>query len=260
MTNIFTRLITLVMISLFVVSCGNAPSNVLTGVKVESTTVNNDVWMSFSANLNLGAMSFASISVPVLHPRGQTPIGQLDLVSGLGGVNQLKISVNVSEITDVRATQSVLPNGNPIPLISNNPTIVINIGNGAKLYLTISENVTAIGVAVPITAFDSIGQSLPGLNFFPIINTGDVIGTAGIFTGRNSGQNGIAVVADVSRIVNLGKLLPSAPSVYLLQARTASSSEVKLDYRSQGGTSSQKSKLDNMIYKLHQKKTILRMR
>src|SRR5690606_14383573 len=131
-----------------------------------------------------------------------TPVGQLDLVSGLGGVNQLKISVNVSEISDVRATQSVLPNGNMIPLIANNPTIAINIGNGAKVYLTISENVTAIGVAVPITAFDSIGQRLPGLNFFQIINTNGVIGTAGIFTGRNSGQNGIAVVADVSQVVN----------------------------------------------------------
>jgi len=260
MKNSFSRLVTLVVISLFVVSCGKAPSNVLTGVKVESRTIENDVWMSFSADLNLGAMNFASISIPVLHPRGQTPVGQLDLVSGLGGVNQLKISVNVSEISDVRATQSVLPNGNMIPLIANNPTIAINIGNGAKVYLTISENVTAIGVAVPITAFDSIGQSLPGLNFFPIINTNGVIGTAGIFTGRNSGQNGIAVVADVSQVVNLGNILPSAPSVYLMQAETARSEGIKLDYRSQAGSSSQKSKLDNMIYKLHQKKAVLRMR
>lgn len=251
--------ITIVMLSLFAISCGQAPSNVLSGVKVQTSTVNEDLWMSFSADLNLGAMSFASISLPILHPRGQTPVGQLELISGFSGQNQLKVSVNISELTDVQTTQAVLPNGNMIPLIANNQTIAINIGSGAKIYLTLSENVTAIGVAVPISAFDSIGQSLPGLNFFPVVTTDNVVGTAGIFTGARPGQNGIAVVADVSRIVNLGSLIPSQASTFALQAEEVQD-YVKLDYRSHAGSSSQKSKLDNMIYKLNQKRTILRMR
>lgn len=259
MKNSLARVVTLVMISLIIVSCGNAPSNVLSGVKVGTTNVNNDIWMSFAADLNLGAMSFASLSVPVLHPRGQTPIGQLELTSGLGGVNQIKISLNVSELADVQTTQAVLPNGNIIPLITYNQTIAVNIGNGARVYLTLSENVTAIGVAVPITAFDSIGANLPGLNFFPIVNTGDVIGTAGVFTGRNPGQNGIAVVADVSRVVNLGNLLQTASPMIGIQAQQAKST-IALDYHSHAGSRSQKAKLDSMIYKLNKKKAILRMR
>ena len=247
------------MLSIFVVSCGNAPSNVLSGVKVETTTRDNDVWMSFAADLNLGAMSFASISLPIIHPRGQMQVGQLDLVSGFSGQNQLKVSVNLTELADVNMINATLPNGNLIPMIANNPTIAINIGNGAKVYLTLSETVTAIGVAVPIAAFDQIGQTLPGLNFFPIVNTGNVIGTAGIFTGAKAGQNGIAVVADVSKLVNLGNLMPSQASTFAIQAEQSRSS-LKLDYRSQSGSKSQKAALDNMIYKLHQKKAILKMR
>jgi hypothetical protein len=267
MKNSLVRFVTLVMLSAFAVSCGSSSSNVLTGIKVESSTVNDDIWMSFAADINLGAMSFASISVPVLHPRGQTPIGQLELISGLGGVNQLKISVNVSELADVQTTQAVLPNGNMIPLIANNQTIAVSIGNGARVYLTISEKVTAIGVAVPISAFDSIGQTLPGLNFFPIVNSGDIIATAGVFTGLKAGQNGIAVVADVSKVVNVGKIISSSSSSLAaaslskmaVQAEQVQDA-VKLDYRSQSGSKSQKSKLDSMLYNLNQKKAILRMR
>lgn len=246
------------MMSLFVVSCGSSTSNVLTGIKVESKVINNDAWLSFAADVNLGAMSFASISVPVLHPRGQTPIGQLELISGLAGLNQLKISVNVSELADVQTSQVVLPNGNMIPLIANNQTIAVNIGNGASVYLTISEKVAAIGVAIPISAFDSIGRNLPGLNFFPIVNSGDVIATAGIFTGLNPGHNGIAVVADVSKVISLGSIF-GAPAKMALQAEEAQDA-VKLDYRSQTGTKAQKEALDQMIYNLHKKKAVLRMR
>jgi hypothetical protein len=258
MKKIFIRSITLVMLSLFVVACGKSPSNVLDGVKVSTETRGQDIWMSFAADLNLGAMSFASISVPVLHPRGQTPIGQLDLMSGLGGTNQIKISVNVSELADINPTMAQLPNGNMIPLIANNQVVSINIGNGAQVYLALSETVTAIGVAVPISAFDELGQSLPGLNFFPIVNNNNVTGTAGIFTGSKKGQNGIAVVADVSRVVNIGQML-LGQSMIAMQAQEAAST-LKLDYRSHSGTSKQKDKLDDMLYKLHQKKTVLRMR
>lgn len=248
------------MLSLFAISCGGgAPSNVLSGVKVETKTIDGDIWLSFASDLNLGAMQFASISVPVLHPRGQTPVGQLELVSGFSGVNQLRISVNVSELADVQTTTATLPNGNMIPLIANNSVIAVKIGGGASVYIALSEKVTAIGVAVPISAFDSIGRTLPGLNFFPVVNTGDVIGTAGIFTGLNPGQNGIAVVADVSKVVNIGSLLNASSSMMAIQAEQARDT-LKLDYRSHAGSSSQKSKLDNMIYELHKKKAILRMK
>jgi len=260
MKNSVIRFVTLVMLSLFAISCGGgAPSNVLTGVKVSTQTINQDIWMSFDADLNLGAMQFASLSVPVLHPRGQTQIGQLELTSILGGSNRLRISVNVSELSDIEASSVTLPNGNMVPLIANNQVIAVDIGKGAKVYLALSESVTAIGVAVPISEFDTIGRTLPGLNFFPIVSTGEVIGTAGIFTGMNPGQSGIAVVADVSKVVNLGSLLSQGSASLAMEAEEAQDS-LKLDYRSHSGSKTQKAKLDNMIYELHKKRAILRMR
>ena len=258
MKKFFSSFITLVMLSLFVVSCGNAPSNVLSGVKVETTQVGQDTWMSFAADINLGAMSFASISVPVLHPRGQTPIGQLELVSGFSGQNQIRISVNLSEVADLNMGPAVLPNGNLIPMIGTNQAIAINVGNGAKVYLALSSTVTAIGIAVPIREFDNIGRSLPGLNFFPVVTTGEVVGTAGIFTGLQSGQSGIAVVADVSKLVNMDKIFGSS-ALMAIQAQEAEDN-LKLDYRSQTLSSSKKSALDQLIYQLNQKRSILRLR
>lgn len=259
MKKSFSFLVTLVMLSLFAISCGKAPSNVLSGVKVETTTVDNDVLMNFSADLDLGAMSFASISLPILHPRGQTPIGQLELVSGLGGKNLIKVAINLSEVADVHPSQAVLPNGNSIPLIANNQTIAIEIGRGARLYLTLSDTVTAIGVAVPVSAFDSMGSTLPGLNIFPIINTNNVIGTAGIFTGLKPGQSGIAVVADVSQLVNMQSLMPTSSSMMAIQAEE-SQDEIQLDYSSHRASSSKKKALDNMLYQLNKKRAVLRMR
>ena len=247
------------MLSFFALSCGNAPSNVLSGIKVETRTEQSDIWLSFAADINLGSMSFASISVPVLHPRGQTPIGQLELGSALGGVNQIKISLNVSELSDVQTTTATLPNGNMIPLLASNELIAVDIGKGAKIYLVLSEGVTALGVAVPISAFDNIGRSLPGLNLFPIVRVGDVIGTAGIFTGASSGQNGIAVVADLSSVVDFGKLLPQAPAMFAMDLKSHEE-EVVLDYRSHTVSQNQKTSFDSMISQLNQRRTILRMK
>lgn len=259
MRKFFSGVFTVVMLSFFAVSCGGgAPSNVLSGVKVETSQVNGETWMSFTSNLNLGGMSFASLSVPIMHPRGQQHIGQLELVSGLGGQSQIKISVNMSSVGDINIAQARLPNGNLIPMIANNPAIAIPIGNNAKVYLALSETVTAIGVAVPISAFDNIGRTLPGLNFFPIVTTAEgITGTAGIFTGLQPGQSGIAVVADVSSVVNMGKLMPSTS--LLAQAQTVQDG-IKLEYASHSASSLKKKKLDQMIYQLHQRKAVLRMR
>ena len=260
MKKILSGLITTLMLAMLV-SCGGSNSNVLTGIQVNTSQMGNDTMLSFSANLNLGAMSFASISVPILHPRGQTPIGQLELTSGLAGQSQIKISVNMSAVADINLSQAVLPNGNMIPLIANNPTIAIKIGGGARVYLTVGQGVTAIGVAVPISAFDQIGQNLPGLNFFPVVQQGNVVATAGIFTGAQAGQNGIAVVADVSKLVNFGSLMPSSQLMAKsLQLEEAQEDAVQLDYKSQMPSAAKERQLKAMLAALNAKKTKLKMR
>lgn len=256
MKRFLSVVVTQVMLSLFAISCGSSPQ-VLKDIKVETATVNEDLMLSLSAEMDLGAMTFPSATIPILHPHGQTPIGQVELVPVLGGKNLLKISVNVSELSGVNTGSVQLPNGNMVPLIANNAAVAVRLPGGAQLYLAIGSNVAAIGVAIPIAPFDAIGQNLPGLNFFPVVNLGNIIASAGIFTGR-PGQNGIALVADVSKIVFPQGAANKAMGIMAMQAMEVQD-DLKLDLRSQIPSQAQQRKLNEMILKLNQKKTRLHL-
>jgi hypothetical protein len=256
------KLLTLVMLSLVVSACGNGKPQVVTGIQVQSSTVNQDVILGLKADLNLGNMTFPAVSLPILHPRGQTPIGSVDLAPVLGGANQIKISVNVSALADIQAIQASLPNGNAIPLIANNPTIVVPLGAGAQLYLTIGANAVALGVAVPIKQFDGIGGAVGSINLFPVFAIDKVIGAAGIFTGSQAGQNGFALVADITQYVNMQNIFvpqqaSSLMSMALVQDAPAN---IKLNYNSQAPSKAKEDKVNSMIFNLHRMKAKLQLR
>lgn len=260
MKNLFANLAAIVALTFFA-SCGQNASSVLSNVSVSSSQVNNDTYVSLTADLNLGAMSLPAVSLPIPDPHGQGPVGSVELVPGLNGKNQIKVSVDLTAIAHVQASSALLPNGNAIPLIANNSTIAISLGGGAKIYLTLTNSVTAIGVAIPISSFDSIGASLPGVNFFPVVNLNNVVATAGLFTGAKAGQNGIAIVADVSKIVTLGNILPSSASdqVISILAMQAQEERVVLDYSSQIPSKSAQNIINQKLYSLNAKKTKLKL-
>lgn len=265
MRTSFAKVITAVMISLVVSSCGKTPQ-VVTGIQVQSSTVDQEVVVSLKADLNLGNMSFPAVTLPIVHPQAQMILGSVELVPVLGGSNQIKVSVNVSAISDIRAVQATLPNGNAIPLIAANPTIVVPLGAGAQLYLTIGANAVALGVAVPIKQFDSIGSSIGGVNLFPVFTIDQAIGAAGIFTSSRAGQNGFALVVDVTKYVNMQDIfVPQlAADMMIASAKHGAIQEeqatIKLNYSSQAPSKSKEDRLNNMIYNLNQKRTKLTLR
>ncbi|HXH30705.1 MAG TPA: hypothetical protein VNJ01_07815 [Bacteriovoracaceae bacterium] len=245
----FLNFAALVVLSLFAISCGKAPQ-VLKSIDIKTSTVDSDIMLNMSADLNLGNMSFPAVALPIIHPRLQRPIGKVELLPILGGKNQLKVSLNISELSDIRAQQASLPNGNLIPLIANNEVVVVELGAGARLYLTLSSKGSAIAVAIPIKSFDSIGSKAPGLNIFPMMAFGKVIASAGLFTSSSAGQNGIAVVADFSEVFKL----PSSSAASLI-----ADEDVKLDHSSQDVRPSAKSKVDSMLLQMHNKKVKLQL-
>lgn len=247
MKNSVVRFVTVVTLAMLVTACGKRPQ-IVTGIQVSSSTVSQDVILSLKADLNLGNMTFPAVTLPILHPKGQTPIGSVELVPVLGGSNQMKINVNVSSLSDISASIPQLPNGNSVPLIASNPTIVVDLGAGAKLYLTLTSNVVALGVAVPIKTFDSIGSAVGGVNLFPVFTIDKVIGAAGIFTGAKAGQNGFAIVADVTQYVKMQDIyVPSA-------ARTA-----KLNYSEQIPSAAKEDRINSMMLKLNNQKKKLEL-
>lgn len=246
MKNSVLRLVTLVMLAVVVSACGKRPQ-IVTGIQVSSSTVSQDVILSLKADLNLGNMTFPAVTLPILHPRGQTPIGSVELVPVLGGSNQMKINVNVSSLADISAVVPTLPNGNSVPLLASNPTIVVELGAGAKLYLTLTQNVVALGVAVPIKTFDSIGSAVGGVNLFPNFTIDKVIGAAGIFTGARAGQNGFAIIADVTQYVKM-------QDIYVPTAARA-----QLNYTQQIPSAAKEDKINSMILKLNNQKKRLEL-
>lgn len=261
MSKSLLNLITLVMLSLIVSACGKRPQ-VVTGIQVQSSVVDQDVMLALKADLDLGSMSFPSVTLPILHPRGQTPIGSVDLLPVLGGKNQIKISVNVSSLADIQATSATLPNGNMVPLIAQNPTITIALGKGAKLYLTIGANAVALGVAVPISTFDGIGRSVGAINLFPTFTIDRVVGAAGIFTGAQAGQNGFALVADVTQYVNMQDIFVPQQEAQMMRMALVQEEQprVRLDYSSQIPSRSKEDRINSMIYNLNRKKARLQLR
>lgn len=254
------QLVTLVMLSLAMSACGKRPQ-VVTGIQVQSSTVNSDVMLALKADLNLGNMMFPSVTLPILHPKGQTPIGSVELLPVLGGKNQIKISVNVSSLADIQAVQATLPNGNAIPLIAANPTIIIPLGAGAKLYLTVGANAVALGVAVPIKTFDSIGSRLGSINLFPMFAFDKVVGAAGMFTGLQAGQNGFALIADVTQYVNLQDIfVPQRAADIAKMALSQDEQVVKLKYEEHIPAKEKEDKLNVMILNLNSKSKRLELR
>lgn len=256
------------MLTLILSACGKRPQ-VVTGIQVQSSTVGQDVMVALKADLDLGAMSFPAVTLPIIHPRGQTNLGAVELLPVLGGKNQIKVSVNVTALADIRASIAALPNGNAVPLIAQNPTITIPLGAGAKLYLTIGANAVAIGVAVPIKSFDGIGASVGNINLFPVFTIDQAVGAAGIFTGSQAGQNGFALVVDVTKYVNMQDIfVPQQAADMMIMAKASSAralvqeeqATIKLDYSQQIPSKSKEDRINNMLYDLNKKKTKLQLR
>lgn len=237
------------MMVFLTLACGKRPQ-VVTGIQVQSQVINQDLSLSLKADLDLGNMSFPAVALPILHPRGQMPIGKVELAPVLGGKNQIKITVNVSSLSDIQAVQATLPNGNMVPLIATNPTIVIPLGSGAKLYLTVGAKAVALGVAVPIKTFDSIGGAVGSANLFPVFSIDKVIGAAGLFTGASSGQSGFALVADVTQYVKM-------QDIFVPQM---SDDSINLAYASQIPSASKEQKINSMILNLNMKSTALEIK
>ncbi len=246
MKSFFSRFTTLVIISLIVSACGKRPQ-VVTGVQVQSQVIDQDMYLSVAADINLGNMSFPAAELPIIIPQYSAPIGSVSLMTVLGGKNQIKINVNVSLLTHLQATIVKLPNGGTVPLIANNPTIGINLGKGAQLYVTLSEQAVAVGVAVPFSTFDGIGNTVGNANLFPVFTIDKLIGAAGIFTSSEKGKSGFAFIADVSQYVKMQDIYVPA----------AIPTTLALNYNEQIPSSSKEKKINDGIYSLNNKRAKL---
>lgn len=228
------------------VSCGSqAP--MVQNVQVSTVQQDDDVLVSLSADLSIGAVQLPFTSLPIILPRTGREIGQLTLQSAADGANQLKLDINVSEAANLELASVQLPNGSMLPIIGDNSTLVIPAGR-VQIYLSLLDGAQAIGVAVPIRTFDAIGERVGTTALMPIFNSNNIVGAAGVYTSSEAGKNGFALVADLSGVINV-----SIPNVFARQAQSS------LDYSSQEPTRRQERRINSMLYRMHKKKQMLEL-
>lgn len=196
-TTKFGKTLIALPVLLVLVSCGsNKPS--VKDIKVEPRYEGADLYLSVSADLSIGNLSLQNISLPIIVPRSGENIGSISMVSQMDGANLLDIDLNVSAVANVQGQEAKLPNGNPLPLIGSSQTIVIPVSKGAEIYLTLNNGQVAIGTAIPIKTLDQVGHNVGTASLFPSFHIDKAMGSAGIFTSKTAGQNGIGLFVDVS--------------------------------------------------------------
>ena len=227
----------------------------VTNASLSTYTQNSDTYGKISVDLGTSGLLFPNMSVPILDPKNPAAmIGAVSLVGGSASAAQLALSLNLTRVANLPKTGAapMLPNGLPIPVAGIDPAslMVFSVG-GNKSQVYVEMNTAAkqgmIGVAIPISQFDSIGKATYGLlNLMPSFQLGNgVTGTAGLFSGMNPGQNGFALFLDISALLQQVKIL----SVQTLSMRSAAPVQPHVYLNVNQGSSAQQA---NAMYRLYQ--------
>ncbi len=191
-------------------ACGQNPvQSVVTNVQIKTYSVDHDEWVQMTTSLNTGGFMLTSVNLPVADPNDHSKIyGQLTLLPSLpkpgsnGG--DITISLNISQIANVKGIDPLLPNGTPIPVggLMNANLIAFPIADtGARLYFALGSQVAMLGAAIPFKELDPAGHYVPGINIFQPIQLGPVSLTAGMFAGAQTNTTGVGFFVDLSQAV-----------------------------------------------------------
>lgn len=211
--------------------CGSSSGgigNMLTGIQVQTYNQGGDLWTSMTSQIDTGAMILAGVTIPIVNPHEPgVVLGQLSMQSNLcnpNGICQgggtLTVAVNVTQVSHSQILDNKLPNGTMIPVgqAVNNAIVALPLGGtGGKLYVAFGQNIAMLGVALPFSALDSVGQYVPGVNIFQPFASNGVSGIIGMFTGSSVKTTGVAMFVDLS------SLLPSSTSTSTLAVNSLSS-------------------------------------
>lgn len=186
-------------------ACGNT-SSLVEKVSVKTNVdANQDTWVTMDSQLNMGALSFPALTIPIANPKFPSEmLGSVSLQRTLDGKNVLEVSANLSEISKNKFTQdNLLPNGSAIPVAGLDGVIAVKFNTASKVYIGGSANSIMFGVALAIPLFDNVGKYLPGLNMFlPLPTQSGIEGLGGVFTGA-TGLSGLGLFVKVPNTINI---------------------------------------------------------
>jgi len=204
--KIFT--LTLLISTLFLVSCGKSPENkIVKDINISSSLEDGDVYLSLSSVFKIGAVSMTSIQLPIVDPRDTSvKYGEVSFKPTLEpGHNEIALKFNLSASSEVQGGYGTLPNGEDLPISGFGASDVIELKIdkiNSKIYLAFGKNHTLLGFAVVIKEFDVVGKALPGANIFLGFDIKGVQGMAGLFSSQAEMQSGLGFFLDLSTVVS----------------------------------------------------------
>ena len=197
-----TKIALLNVAALLVLSaCSPNGSVSLKGVDLSTSQVGSDTYVNMEAIIAMGSLKFPSMEVPVVNPKNMQVLGSMSLSSLADGTNRMYVSIDYEAATKLDPTSgSTLPNQRELPLLmgmtSDTTMIGIPILEKSRIYIggDLKKDLY-VGAAITIPAFDTALNQVPfPLNvFFGFPFSNQVSGYAGLFTGPQKGENGIAV-------------------------------------------------------------------
>lgn len=244
----FKLLLVSFLLPLVFISCGKNGQKIVTDIDVDQRIIQDKVYIDVEAKLDLGNTTLFPGKIPIKVPK-KGVIGEVEV-----GVDFIKVSVLLSELVKLQVQDTVLPNGERLPLISTNKVVVLPLDKSGKSYLYISlvGGAKAIGFSLAIKELDKLGQELKTpTGLFPKVMIKNIAVFAGLYTSPNPGENGLGVFVDLNPLF---KVLAYNGAWFELNQ---GASNAELDY-SDVKTSSKKDRhVKGYLFKLHQKNSVL---
>lgn len=201
------QLVLSLVIVLTMVACGNSAgkNSIVQGVNVNQNVVDGDLFLDLEFDLAANGIALPTVSFPIMRNGSQK--GEVSLIGGFEGQNQVVISMNLSEVINIpSAADARLPDGEPLPIagISGSQVIAIPLGGGNKnlLYIAINQTTVLVGGSFTLKQLDGLGRSTAGINLFVPFRGNNVAGTAGFYTSVEPGKSGIGLFIDITNAID----------------------------------------------------------
>lgn len=239
----------LALLPMFLVSCGGSKGKI-TDVRVDQSVVGSDSYLHLSATLDLGNIYLPSFKSEIMLP-GRGPIGEVEL-----GADFVDIALNLSEVVPQLETGGLLPNGAKLPLIKDNPVVVLPLGrSNIKVFVSLVHGATALGISIPVKELDEIGRYSA---FFPPFQVKTMTVAAGVYSSDSPGLSGIGAFFDLTKVLGMGVTDSSSGSDYLYVPMGANES-YELGIQTEVTNSKTQRKIDKVLYRLHRKKKVIEL-
>jgi hypothetical protein len=221
------KLLLCVGLLVFATACGKQEKLVL-DASLRTLTEGTRNYLQLQALVDTGNMTVPGGEIPIQHPHVPgVVLGTVSLYPATKAqTSQITLKLDLDEtFYEMGADGRTLPNGALIPVdrLGNATPIGFKAGKYSRAYVALGDNVAMVGAALVIKEFDNFSDDLPYINVFPEFKFGRVRGTAGIFTGAQTLQSGVAIFVDAGQIFN--RQSPSPLSGRVMTFGTKSSSQ-----------------------------------